>query len=95
MRIADEQGWTAGQQVGWHVRFERRLTAVIDELNHRVKNMLATVQSLAAQTLKGTSGDPGRTERVQLMLSDLDTSLLEERDQQGAFGAPSRGEAAR
>ena len=37
-----------------------------------------------------TSGDFGRTERVQLMLSDLDTSLLEERDQQGAYGASVR-----
>jgi ATP-dependent helicase HrpB len=25
-RVADEQGWTAGQEVGWHVRFERRFT---------------------------------------------------------------------
>lgn len=41
-----------------------------------------------------TSGDFGRTERVQLMLSDLDTSLLEERDQQGAYGASVRGEVA-
>ena len=23
-RIADEQGWTLGQEVGWHIRFERR-----------------------------------------------------------------------
>lgn len=39
-----------------------------------------------------TSSDFGRTERVQLLLSDLDTSLLDERDQQGAYGAPSRQE---
>jgi ATP-dependent helicase HrpB len=26
-RIADEQGWTPGREVGWHVRFERRFTA--------------------------------------------------------------------
>ena len=25
-RIADEQGWTLGREVGWHVRFERRFT---------------------------------------------------------------------
>jgi PAS domain S-box-containing protein len=30
--------------------------ALVDELNHRVKNTLATVQSLAAQTLQGSSG---------------------------------------
>ncbi len=26
-RIAEERGWTLGQEVGWHVRFERRFTA--------------------------------------------------------------------
>jgi ATP-dependent helicase HrpB len=26
-RIADEQGWTLGREVGWHVRFDRRFTA--------------------------------------------------------------------
>ena len=26
-RIADEQGWTIGREVGWHVRFERRQSA--------------------------------------------------------------------
>ena len=26
-RIADEQGWTLGREVGWHVRFERRFVA--------------------------------------------------------------------
>lgn len=26
-RIADEQGWTLGREVGWHVRAERRFTA--------------------------------------------------------------------
>src|SRR5690348_16271375 len=26
-RIAAEQGWTLGREVGWHVRFERRFTA--------------------------------------------------------------------
>lgn len=25
-RIAEEQGWTLGREVGWHVRFERRFT---------------------------------------------------------------------
>jgi ATP-dependent helicase HrpB len=26
-RVADEQGWTLGREVGWHVRFERKFTA--------------------------------------------------------------------
>lgn len=33
---------------------EAQQKALIDELNHRVKNTLATVQSLAAQTFRGT-----------------------------------------
>jgi two-component sensor histidine kinase len=34
---------------------EERQKLLIDELNHRVKNTLATVQSLATQTARGTS----------------------------------------
>lgn len=26
-RVAEEQGWTAGREVGWHVRFERRFSS--------------------------------------------------------------------
>ena len=38
---------------------ERRLRLVVAELNHRAKNALATVQSLAMQTARGASGsDP-------------------------------------
>lgn len=36
---------------------ERRRGALAAELNHRVKNVLATVQSVAMQTLKGRAGD--------------------------------------
>jgi two-component sensor histidine kinase len=39
---------------------ERRRALVVAELNHRVKNMLATVQAIAAQTQRGTAGDPER-----------------------------------
>ena len=41
-RIAEEQGWTLGDLVGWHVRFERRFTS-----NTRV--LLATEGILAAR----------------------------------------------
>lgn len=34
------------------IGFERRLTAVIDELNHRVKNILAVIQSIVTRTLR-------------------------------------------
>jgi hypothetical protein len=37
---------------------------------------------------------PGRAQRVQMLLSDAITNLLEERDQQGAFGASARTEGA-
>lgn len=34
-----------------------------------------------------TSDEPERTERIQMILSDRDTTLMDERDQQSAFGA--------
>src|SRR5690606_27127894 len=34
-------------------RIERHQNLLLDELNHRVKNTLATVQAMAMQTLKG------------------------------------------
>ncbi|KKB10020.1 sensor histidine kinase [Devosia chinhatensis] len=37
------------------VRAARRQRLLIDELNHRVKNTLATVQSIASQTLRNTN----------------------------------------
>ncbi|MBY0382878.1 MAG: CHASE domain-containing protein [Xanthobacteraceae bacterium] len=43
------------------IGFERRLTAVIDELNHRVKNILAVIQSIVTRTLRhGTDVDTAR-----------------------------------
>jgi two-component sensor histidine kinase/HAMP domain-containing protein len=38
----------------------RRRDLLVKELNHRVKNMLLTVQSLASQTLRSTRSDSGR-----------------------------------
>jgi PAS domain S-box-containing protein len=38
-----------------HKRLEHRLRIMVDELNHRVKNTLATVQAIAAQTLRSMS----------------------------------------
>ena len=38
-----------------HKRLEDRLRVMVDELNHRVKNTLATVQAIAAQTLRSMS----------------------------------------
>ena len=38
-----------------HVRIQRRQRLLLDELNHRVKNALATVQSIAAQSFRSTT----------------------------------------
>ncbi len=39
-------------EIETRIGFERRLTAVIDELNHRVKNILAVIQSIVTRTLR-------------------------------------------
>jgi two-component sensor histidine kinase len=41
------------QEVEHRRRIERQQNLLLDELNHRVKNTLATVQAIAIQTLKG------------------------------------------
>ncbi len=63
-RAVAEGRATAAEEAAADLRnaAERR-ELLVAELNHRVKNTLATVQSLAAQTLKGTGGDPGRFAR--------------------------------
>ncbi|MCX7320157.1 MAG: CHASE domain-containing protein [Hyphomicrobiales bacterium] len=49
------------REVDTRIGFERRLTAVIDELNHRVKNILAVIQSIVTRTLRhGTDMDDAR-----------------------------------
>jgi two-component sensor histidine kinase len=75
-----------------HVRigFERRLTAVIDELNHRVKNILAVIQSIVTRTLRhGSDIDVARElliGRIHAMSNVV--SLLSESQWQGV---PLRG----
>src|SRR5262249_6409829 len=41
-----------GQDVTERVRGEQHLRLVVNELNHRVKNTLATIQAVAAQTFR-------------------------------------------
>lgn len=43
----------AEEQLAQKVKAERHLRLLVNELNHRVKNSLFTVQALAAETLKG------------------------------------------
>jgi len=59
--MLDSQGqawgvFVEGNDVTDRVRAERQQKLLVDELNHRVKNTLATVQSIAAQTLRTTTG---------------------------------------
>ena len=65
--------------------FERRLTAVIDELNHRVKNILAVIQSIVTRTLRhGADIDTARElliGRIHAMSNVV--SLLSESQWQG------------
>jgi PAS domain S-box-containing protein len=60
MRAADGTIWgvfVEGSDVTDRVTAERRQKLLVDELNHRVKNTLATVQAIASQTLR-TAADP-------------------------------------
>jgi PAS domain S-box-containing protein len=60
MRAADGTVWgvfVEGSDVTDRVNAERRQKLLVDELNHRVKNTLATVQAIASQTLR-TAADP-------------------------------------
>ncbi len=67
------------------IGFERRLTAVIDELNHRVKNILAVIQSIVTRTLRhGSDIDIARElliGRIHAMSNVV--SLLSESQWQG------------
>ena len=59
----------AGEITGWfgaasditaRKQSEEHLKLMVDELNHRVKNMLATVQSIVAQTFRGGTQEEAR-----------------------------------
>ena len=50
---------------------EERQRLLVNELNHRVKNALATVQSIAAQSLKGADVSPEARERFTARLLAL------------------------
>jgi PAS domain S-box-containing protein len=50
---------------------ETRQRALVDELNHRVKNTLATVQSLAAQTIRGSDVPGGVREAFEARIVAL------------------------
>jgi two-component sensor histidine kinase len=73
------------REIEVRIGFERRLTAVIDELNHRVKNILAVIQSIITRTLRhGSDVDVSRElliGRIHAMSNVV--SLLSESQWQG------------
>ncbi|HWH18075.1 MAG TPA: HWE histidine kinase domain-containing protein [Allosphingosinicella sp.] len=65
---------TLGEQVGRVLerkRTEEHQRLLINELNHRVKNTLAIVQSVAAQTFKGEAADPAAKQAFESRLGAL------------------------
>jgi two-component sensor histidine kinase len=73
------------REIQVRIGFERRLTAVIDELNHRVKTILAVIQSIVTRTLRhGSDIDVSRElliGRIHAMSNVV--SLLSESQWQG------------
>jgi two-component sensor histidine kinase len=57
-------------------RIERHQNLLLDELNHRVKNTLATVQAMATQTLKGLEAGPRDTFLARLFALSSQHDLL-------------------
>jgi PAS domain S-box-containing protein len=74
---------------------------LLDELNHRVKNTLATIQSLATQTMRGTAGPEAQAFEARLLtLSRVHDQLSRHSWEWADFGiiaaetfAPLRGSA--
>lgn len=69
------------------------IAAFLDRLDRSVEHNAATdFRIVAFREALGEllAADPNRVERVQLLLSDRDTTLLEERDRQNAYGASAR-----
>ncbi|ABE38603.1 signal transduction histidine kinase [Rhodopseudomonas palustris BisB5] len=75
------------REIEIRIGFERRLNAVIDELNHRVKNILAVIQSIVTRTLRnGSDMDVARElliGRIHAMSNVV--SLLSESQWQGVL----------
>lgn len=69
--ISDSTEVGIGIDITDRKRAEQQRTLLINELNHRVKNTLATVQSLAAQSLKSGIRNSDARERFEARLSAL------------------------
>jgi len=75
---------------------EARQRLLVNELNHRVKNALATVQAIAAQSLRGDDISPDARERfmARLMALARANDVLVAEDWQGASLMAIAGEVA-
>jgi PAS domain S-box-containing protein len=67
--------WAMAQSTGIDIterrELEERTKLLIEELNHRVKNMLMVVQSIAYQTFRGTAVPADHVEKFNQRLSAL------------------------
>jgi PAS domain S-box-containing protein len=71
---ADGEAWgvfVEGSDVTGRVLAERQQKLLVDELNHRVKNTLASVQAIAAQTLRTTPEPPAFKQAFEARLLAL------------------------
>lgn len=70
---------------------EDQRVLLLNELNHRIKNTLTTVQSIVSQTLRGASVDPAASGRLSDRLLALSEAhnLLVDQSWAGADLAPS------
>ncbi|PTN54137.1 PAS domain S-box protein [Stenotrophomonas panacihumi] len=76
---------------------EQHMQLLINELNHRVKNTLATVQSMALQTLRGSTGMADAQDKMEsrlVALSDAHDILTRESWQGAELGDVARAAAA-
>ena len=74
--IRDAEGrvtgiFAEGSDVTERVRSEEHQQLLLNELNHRVKNTLATVQSIASQTLRTATSTQGAREAIESRLFAL------------------------
>ena len=77
-------GVCAAADVTERLRYEDHLKLLLDELNHRVKNTLAIVQSIANLTFKGADAEARREFEQRLLTLSAVHSLLTEHNWQGA-----------
>ena len=70
---------------------EEHLKLLVNELNHRVKNTLATVQSIAAQTMRGarTSDEARASFEARLIALSSAHNVLTRRNWEEPTSAPS------